>query len=356
MRNKTFSYHALCDVRKSPGVAKKIHNTVRAAEDLGYFATSKIYMVSSKLSFFVSMLKEQSDVIYVRSHSSTAFLLFFILVVKRGQGKKIIVDVPTPKIAALKEINSLQGGFFSKVLAKLILLVSGSWVLLPAHRIVQYADEGSWFSLGLKNKTIKIGNGINIDSVTPLVTPVLKENSFNLIAVAQLADWHGYDRLIHAIALLKESQPSFRVTLKIVGEGDALFALKKLVGKLSLEGQVFFTGLICGKDLDDAFEGVHIAVSSLGLYSKGLSEASDLKTREYMARGLCVIGTGKDPDFPVDSPYRFLVPNSSEAEPLAKLIYKLKDTLLPPPESVRAYAQRNLSLKNKLEQILNIKA
>lgn len=353
MSKNTLSYYALLDVDKGPGVAKKIYSSVKSAEELGYLADSKIFMPADKLSYLLSMLREQSNIIYIRSHGPTAFLQFFILLIKRLQGKTIIVDIPTPKVIALKEINTLNASSFTKALSKLILIGSGSWVLFPAHRVVQYADEGCWFSFGVRHKTIKIGNGIRINSDIPLVVPTEKNDYFNLIAVAQLADWHGYDRLIRAIALLKEKHKNFNVSLKIVGDGDALSELKALTNKLHLEHCINFTGILYGNDLDSAFESAHIAVSSLGLHRKGLDEASDLKTREYMARGLCVIGTGKDPDFPSDSPYRFLVSNSNEIDELAALIYKLKKVVLPSPEVVRTYAQSTLSLTSKIEQILN---
>ena len=353
MKNKTLTYYAVLDDKTSPGVAKKILNTVAAANELGVVSSSKVFSPNDKFSLFVGIIKENSDYIYIRYPGWISYFLFFVLVYKRLIGSKVIIDIPTPRVIGLKEIEDSERSYFRKLISKVVLICAGSWVLWPAHRIIQYADESTWFSWGVKNKSIKIGNGININLTTPLVEKTLRDDSLNLIAVAQLAGWHGYDRLISAIALLKDKYPEFKVSLKIVGDGTALPKLKSLVSNFKLEDNVVFTGFLYGKDLDDAFEGMHLAVASLGLYRIGLSEASVLKTREYMARGLCVIGVGKDPDFPDNSPYRFLVPNNDEIEVLSELIYKLKDEVLPSPKEVRGYAQKNLTLKAKVEKILN---
>ncbi len=353
MKNKTLAYYAFLNKRKSPGIAKKINNTIEAARDLGIISESKMFNVQDRIIFLKEILREKSDYIYIRYPGWVSFFLFFILIIKRIQGKKVIIDIPTPRVIGLKEIEDINCSFLRKIISKILLVLAGGWVLWPAYRIVQYADESMWFSFGVKNKTLKIGNGIIINSTTPLIERTSKDECLNLIGVAQLAGWHGYDRLIKAIANLKEKYPDFKVFIKIVGDGVALPRLKSLVKSLKLENECIFTGLLYGEDLNHAFENAHVAVASLGLYRKGLDEASDLKTREYMARGLCVIGVGKDPDFEEHSPYRFVVPNSDEIEELSKVIYKIKHMQLPDPEEVRAYAQINLTLKSKLEKILN---
>lgn len=353
MKNKTLAYYAFLDKKTSPGIAKKIDNTIDTARDLGFISEGKVFNAQDKVIFLNEILREKSDYIFIRYPGWISFFLFFILIIKRNQGKKIIIDIPTPRVIGLKEIEDTDFSFFRKTISKILLILAGSWVLWPAHKIVQYADEGTWFSFGLLHKTLKIGNGIKIDSTIPLAQNKFKTECLNLIGVAQLAGWHGYDRLINAVAFLKKKHPDCKVSVKIVGDGAALAGLKSLVKNLKLDNECIFTGLLYGEDLNHAFENAHVAVASLGLHRKGLNEASDLKTREYMARGLCVIGVGKDPDFEDSSPYRFVVPNSDEVEELSKIIYKIKYMQLPEPEDVRAYAQINLTLKSKLEKILN---
>ena len=235
-------------------------------------------------------------------------------------------------------------------LRKIWNYLSSTWIFFPVNRVVQYADEDLWFSLGIKNKTIKIGNGINIDNKLPIAKENSDKKTLNLIAVAQLADWHGYDRLIKAISKLDKD---FKIRLKIVGDGYILSYLKNLTIELNLEDKITFTGSLFDRDLDNAFDEMDIGVSSLGLYRKGLSEASDLKTREYLARGLCTIGVGKDPDFDENSKYRFVVSNSDSIDDIVNLLIELKNINLPNRQEVRNYAIENLTFEKKLLKVLS---
>lgn len=353
MNLKSFIYFALVDEVRAPGVAKKIKNTVLAAKECGLTSEKRIYknQLSGMLRFLVDLWRSNSDVVMIRFSDLAFPLVFFVMVALRIRGTKIIVDVPTPRVVGLKEMDVSISKPIVRFFRKSITYFSASWVLLPASLIVQYADEGWWFSLGLRNKTYKIGNGILIDGSTPLSGGRWPADAVSLIGVAQLANWHGYDRLLKALAMAKKEDCTYKITLTIVGEGEELAALKRLASDLDLN-DVIFTGRLSGKDLDSAFEGAHFGVSSLGLYRKGLNEASDLKTREYMARGLCVIGAGSDPDFETVSPYRFEVSNSDSVQDLARLLAGLKNLSLPPPEEVRRFAQEKLSLGAKLNGIL----
>jgi hypothetical protein len=73
-----------------------------------------------------------------------------------------------------------------------------------------------------------------------------------------------------------------------------------------------------------------------------------------MARGLCVIGAGKDPDFTEQSYFRFLVPNDESIEPIAELLIDLKNKKLPTPQDVRKFAEANLSYDAKICSIIGI--
>lgn len=63
---------------------------------------------------------------------------------------------------------------------------------------------------------------------------------------------------------------------------------------MGLEDRVFFLGPLFGSGLEEAFEGCDLAISSLGFHRIGLIEGSPLKTREYAARGLPVVGSYTD--------------------------------------------------------------
>lgn len=347
---KKLSYFALVDKEKSPGVEKKINNTVLSANECGFSSEAYLFVnnFSGCKAFFSRIIKEKSTYLIIRFSDLVAPLLFFVMLYLRCRGCKIIIDIPTPRSVGLKEMNDVIRSPWIRQLRKLWSILSGSWILWPANKVIQYADDGWWFSLGVKKKTLKIGNGIWIAPDLPLVNPSDKRDGLNLIGVAQLASWHGYDRLIHALAVLRQRYPEKRFQFTIVGDGAEKPVLERLVVDLGLQESVIFTGLLTGAALDKAFEGQHLGVSSLGLYRKGLNEASDLKTREYMARGLCVLGVGRDPDFEADSSFRFVVPNDDSIELLVYRLNSFFEMDLPSPDLVRLFAEENLSLKSKV--------
>lgn len=350
------TYHALINLERSPGIGKKIYSTLDACRHLGLQADAKIHAnsISGIIGFVFGLLRENSKFIYIRFSDWVFPLIFFLVLYHRAMGRKIIADVPTPRAVGLKEIDVSAASPHVKLIRKLWNLSSGGWVLWPFSKVVQYAEESAWFSFGVKHKTLKIGNGIAFGSDTSLAGCDRREDEFNLIAVAQMADWHGYDRLIKALFLLHEKKLDTKVHLTLVGNGTALSGLRALAERLGLQGQVTFTGMLTGDQLDQAFSTADIGVASLGLYRKGLHEASDLKSREYMSRGLCVMGVGSDPDFPPDSPYRFLVPNDDSIEPVAEAITELATKALPLAQEVIDFAQNNLNWKIKVRKVLGI--
>lgn len=354
MHYRSFAYYALVDCDKSPGVAKKIDNTLIAANNLGLTTKKNVYPpnIRGVLGFIHTLLKEKTDIVVIRFSDLIFPLLFFVLIILRIRGRKVIIDIPTPRKTLLKELESSIRSPLKKHVRKTWTYFSASWVLWPANKIIQYADEGRWFLLGVGKKTFKIGNGILIDENIPIVSNVWPDEELKLIGVAQMANWHGYDRLIRALALLKMRQPKFKVHLTLVGEGSELQALKKLVESSELQSQVTFTGMLTGAALDREFDNVHIGIASLGLYRIGLEEASVLKAREYMARGLPVVGVGKDPDFDEKCPYRFVVPNDDSVEELSELIYTFRNRELPPASEIRQFAEERLSLEGKLRHLL----
>lgn len=356
MNDKKLIYFAPLPSDISLGVSKKINNTVKAARNIGLNASASLYSssVKGRIGFIKELIFTNADYIFIRFDDLVLPFVFVSTIYLRIRGKKIIVDIPTPRYIALKEIDSTDRSVLYKVIRKTIAILIGSWFLLPVNRVVQYADESKWFSIGIKKKTIKMGNGILIEDTIPLVKSTWPSDELKLIGVAQLAPWHGYDRVINAMSLIKNYDLSYKISFTIVGDGDERQRLEEMVDKLGLRERVFFTGMLSGADLDDVFEDKHIGVASLGLYRKGLSEASDLKTREYMSRGLLVLAAGNDIDIKADNPYRILVSNNEYINSIIETLTALKNKDFPQHFAIQEFAGESLSLESKLTFILNI--
>jgi len=273
----------------------------------------------------------------------------------RFRGVKIIVDVPTPRTVVLKEFQTNIESPLKRFIAQAISVISGSWVLMPAHLIVQYADESKWFSLGVRRKSVKLGNGIFIEDSLPLTQSKWQgEGTLKLIGVAQLARWHGYDRLIDALAELDFDDLGYTIHFTVVGEGDALADLKERVHQHQLENHVSFTGFLRGEALNNAYKGAHIGVASLGLHRIGLYESSVLKAREYVARGLSLIAAGNDPDFTQNEAIRMLVSADEDKSSIVNLLASFKGKRLIEQQDLRVYAENNLTLQSKIKYLTSL--
>lgn len=350
MKYKKMTYYSF-ENALYPGVLKKINNTVQAAKNIGIEAEHKFYDRTDKIESIKDFMADSSDLIFIRFSSFIyVFLLPFILY-KRIKGVAVVVDVPTPRAAALLEMRGANAKhLWIKLLWNYIFC---SWIFFPVSKIIQYSEESKFFSMGVRHKTMKMGNGILIDDSIKILPQKRKPSELKLIGVASLAFWHGYDRLIKAIDLFRVTYPGHVVSFKIVGDGSIKNDLECLVDKLNLHAEVVFTGALYGEDLESAYAGANVGVASLGLFRIGLDEASVLKSREYMAKGLCVLGAADDPDFDNESVYRYVVPNDESIEPIVDVLWKMINSELAPPEAVRRFAEKNLAYEGKLSAILD---
>lgn len=351
--HNSLTYFALLDEVKSPGVSKKIDGLVTSSNNIGLPARKIIFPNNGKglVRFIKCLFFCESDVVFIRFSDFAFPFIFLVLVYLRVKRKKIVVDIPTPRIVCIDEIESLNSGRVTKLLRKLLSFLSSSWVLFPATSIIQYADEHWWFEFGVKYKSMKMGNGILIDDDSPIIEKYASDKKIVMIAVAQLASWHGFDRMLVALSRVKSSLTQ-NIEFVIVGDGHELENLKMTANTLGLDN-VVFKGRLIGVSLKNELLSADVGVSSLGLFRKGLTEASDLKTREYMSYGLPVISSGTDPDFHKHFDFRMLVDNSNEVESIIRALEKLESRLLSfEPSEIKRFSKDNLSMESKLKIIL----
>lgn len=206
----------------------------------------------------------------------------------------------------------------------------------------------------MQRKTRLVGNGINVDLVPLKKTAAWPAKEFVLIGVGSLSDWHGFDRVIRGISNFKRTSSSgLNVRFLVVGDGAARKEWEKLARELNVTDSVIFLGPQTGAGLDICFDQAHVAVASLGLYRKGLSMASDLKSREYAARGMPFLAGGDDIDFQPAPPFVLKVANRNEDVSIQGIlawyerIEHLQDAM-----TIRDYAQKHLDFKVKIKDYL----
>ena len=300
------------------------------------------------------MIRSKEDIIVTRYQGTLNAFLFlggFILKLKK---QKLIIDVPTPISNLLKEMSFNKSFDLVSVLNKLQIIIFGPVSLTFATLVIQYADESMWFSIFSKQKTIKIGNGIDVESIPlkkyPLEWP---SNTINLVGVGTVAIWHGYDRLIRAIKCLEDDTTfNHRINFNIIGDGLEIPNLKKLTNKLGLSNQIKFSGMLYNKKLYQCYENAHLGIGSLGWARVGIKEASPLKIREYLSAGLPVITATKDIDFSTEHSFYLQVTEEEEIESIVSLFKNIILNDLPSPRECRLFAEKKLDYSIKVNQVL----
>lgn len=355
-QSKKLVYLASLDKRHSLGVFKKILGTVAGAEHAGYSASLKL--IDTKPGFLKKFVEEidhsESDILIIRSLCQYNFYLIPAFRRAKARGKKVILDVPTPNTVAVSELADGNTGWKRKIKDLAYLLISGPFPFWFVSKILQYAEEGAWFSIGNRTRTSLIGNGIQVASVPERIEePFFDGSCLKLICVASLNYWHGVDRLIKAIATFNAEENELKVYVKIVGKGASYSSLQDLVKALDVQQYISFSGFLEGEELYKEYETAHMAVGSLALFRKKLKSASELKSREYCAVGIPFIVVGDDPDFPKTAMFRIQLPNRENLSDLTNFFRNFDSKFLAfTPSEIRNYAWENLDFSVKIKEIL----
>jgi glycosyltransferase involved in cell wall biosynthesis len=220
--------------------------------------------------------------------------------------------------------------------------------------IIGVTDEISRYEVkrsgNLSKPHMTLGNGFAVDSVPERQPPTYSDMDLKILCVATVSFWHGIDRLIQGIA---DYEGPVNIQLHIAGSGPEIGNLKKLVHDRAMTDRIIFHGFITGQDLDILYNQCHLAVGSLGMHRKGLTMTSELKSREYCARGIPFIIACGDSDFPEDFPAILkLPPNESPIDMNQVILFSSKvsrDT--GHAQKMRQFARENLDWSVKMKKL-----
>jgi len=223
-------------------------------------------------------------------------------------------------------------------------------------RIVTLSNDDYIFNI----KTIKIINGINCKNIPLIQYKNGDKKNINLIAVAQFAFWHGYERLIKGLYLYykNNNNNTWNVKIHFVGNGIELSKYKDLVIKYNLEKHVSFYGALHGSELDKVFNSSDIGIGSLASHRKNLYLSSELKSREYLARGLPIVVSTKIDCLPNDYKYCLYVPEDESPISIEKIIEFYcnifqQDDNNKVIKEIREFAERNIDIKITMKPVID---
>lgn len=239
------------------------------------------------------------DLVYIRSnHNANPFTIKMVKQMKK-YGAKVVMEIPTYPYDSEYEAQGMikqifQDKLFRNNLAKQL------------DAIVTFSDYSQIFG----QRTIRISNGIDFDSVKMKTAINDTSKELNLIGVAEIHEWHGFDRLVKGLADYYSKQQNYIVRFHVVGyffsaENEKEF--KYIIADNRMEDFVILYGKKHGEELDMLFDKCDFGIGSLGRHRVGIDKIKTLKNREYAARGIPFVYSETDSDFD-QKPYVLKVP------------------------------------------------
>lgn len=290
----------------------------------------------------VRKYSNECDIIYFRGLLPSPFLSHELASRRKA---KVVFEIQSIEELEARLNKSLGRYWMTRFFA-------GS-VLRHCDGIVGVTDEITSYYRTLSGKPglfcATVGNGISVGDVPMRKAPAFTGRKLDLLCVGKIAEWHGIDRLVRGMA----ADGEIDARLNIVGEGKGLQALQVMTRKFGLEEKVIFHGFKTGGQLDDLFDRCHVGIGSLGIHRKGIYETSELKAREYCARGIPFINSAEDRDFPAEFRYRLQVPANEDQIEMG-IVKAFAETALRDmdhPSVMRDLALRNLDWTVRMKEL-----
>ena len=295
--------------------------------------------------FVVAGLARGADFLYLRYQGASPFFLSMLWLARRHDPSiVIVVEIPTfPYDDAAITLR-----------AKALLLVDRMWRRLAfryVDRVVTFSGDDRIFGV----PTVRTTNGVDVEGIAPL-EPRVPGPELRLVGVANVSYWHGYDRIVLGLRDYYARGGRMDVTFDVVGTGADLPALKALVEQSGLQDRVRFHGSLRGRALDDLLGTCQVGISCVALHRKR-SDTSDLKSREYCARGLPFVIGYADRDFGGDLPFVHHVARDDTPIDIAALLDFHARLVAEHPmyrARMRGFASERLTWREKMRPVVDM--
>ncbi|MEL7601201.1 MAG: glycosyltransferase family 1 protein [Proteiniphilum sp.] len=289
------------------------------------------------------IIKENINTVFIRyTHFANPFFVNFLKKLNK-LGVYVVMEIPTyPYDAEYKNTKQIVN------IAKQVEVFYRRSFNKYVDKIVTFSNAEEIFGV----KTIKINNGIDIDSI-PLKTSTNYNNEIHLIAVASMELWHGYDRLIEGLKNYYSTEQKIKVYLHFVGDSNNTESLKykHLVDLYKLGSYILFHGFKHGAELDDLFNVSDIAIGCLGVHRKNITYIKSLKNSEYCARGIPFIYSEIDDLFENKS-FILKVPADESPVDINHVINFWQSNTFN-PEKIRKLAEENLTWEKQMQKVIS---
>ena len=308
---------------------------------IGFKATARYYAYFSPIINYVK--EHQVSFIYIRYIHRVCPLYINFLKRLKATGVTIFIEIPTFPYDG--ELDNTR--FRRRIMNGLEKFTRRSFKKYVDRIITVQAFDKIY---GIP--TIKISNGIVIDKI-PLRNP-RPHSSINLLGVATMRIWHGYDRLIEGIGLYYKNGGKEDIQFYLVGENTRVIdTYKSIVSKYGIDKRIHFEGIQVGNELDAYFDLADLAIGSLGIHRtvNPSIDAKPLKCIEYAARGIPFIYSNMNLDFD-DKEYKMRMTSDDNPIDMIEILDFLRGKQFEPSEIRKTLGKYN-SWDYQMSVVLN---
>lgn len=213
--------------------------------------------------------------------------------------------------------------------------------------LVTFSDAERIFG----QRTIRISNGVDFDSI-PLHQPSAinyQPSSLHLVGVAEVHDWHGFDRVMTGIGEYHGDREVFFHVVGGVHPNRMNNVFAPIINQYGLQNKIIFHGQLFGDALTQVFNQCQFAIGSLGRHRSGITVIKTLKNREYATRGIPFIYSEQDSDF--DHQLYVLKAPADESPVDIQQIIDFMDHFTMKPEDIR-HTVEHLTWKIQMQRVL----
>ncbi len=199
---------------------------------------------------------------------------------------------------------------------------------------------------------ISFHNGIDISNYSVTRIPEL-DNEVRFLIVANIADWHRYDRMIHA---MHDYHGGYSLHLTVISpDNDIVKSLKQLALHLNIDTMVEFVGAKDISGIKELAGNCHIGIGQLSLSADCSPQINTLKTKDYCAMGLPFVTSCRDTSFESDFPYSYVLKDMDSTLDLEDIIHWYENIRKNPAykQEMYDYAKEYLQFHNLVSQIMN---
>lgn len=294
MKRKKLVYFSIENISSNgAGVEGKIYRQMSEFEKDGYDVSFIHYSIpreginkfKSNIPFlnndfnndFFSKVGD-ADFLYIRYFLADFNLVYLIRKIKSLNPRlKIISEIPT---------YPYDFEFSSKSPSLILDKINREKLCSNFDKIVTFSNDKEIYGVSALN----ISNGVDVEKIQ-IRHPKNITDVINLIAVARIDFWHGYDRLINGLKNYYNSGGKENINIHIIGNGNenVINELISLTQKNDLGDKVIFYGKKTGKELDEIYNKCLLGVDTLARHRTKIDYNSTLKGKEYLAKGLPIV-------------------------------------------------------------------